>query len=125
MRRKPMSDSVLRFKEVGGHSYVHAESFPLLSPDARAQLTTADRVARLSHSANYNVARFDITGQRIALLNYPRFFEDAFPALRESWQVDLSSGTVSYRTYGDSLNPPILHRAQRHRRDQSQSVQGW
>ncbi|MFD2113524.1 hypothetical protein [Thiorhodococcus fuscus] len=43
-------------------------------------------------------------------MNYPTFDDDAFPALQESWLVDLDQRAVSYRTYADSLNPPILHR---------------
>ncbi|WP_342450221.1 DNA phosphorothioation-associated putative methyltransferase [Thiorhodococcus minor] len=43
-------------------------------------------------------------------MNYPTFDDDAFPALQESWLVDLVQRSVSYRTYADSLNPPILHR---------------
>ena len=30
--------------------------------------------------------------------------------MRESWYVDLATSRVSYRTYQDSLTPPILHR---------------
>ncbi|MEN8132816.1 MAG: DNA phosphorothioation-associated putative methyltransferase, partial [Pseudomonadota bacterium] len=54
--------------------------------------------------------RIDETDQSIALLNYPEFVDDPFPSLQESWRVDLNCSTVSYRTYADSLNPPILHR---------------
>ncbi|MBK1735427.1 peptidase M15 [Halorhodospira abdelmalekii] len=69
----------------------------------------------------------------IALLHYPDFFDDPFPALAESWRYvpkrRVSSGSeavetdksdegdacgveavTSYRSYRDSLNPPILHR---------------
>lgn len=46
----------------------------------------------------------------IALLNYPDFFADPFPALAESWRYVPDSGETGYRSYRDSLNPPILHR---------------
>jgi hypothetical protein len=58
----------------------------------------------------YNLVRIDSEGPCIALLNYPDFLDQPFPVLRESWLVNLDSGTVSYRSYADSLNPPILHR---------------
>ncbi|WXG55026.1 MAG: DNA phosphorothioation-associated putative methyltransferase [Candidatus Sedimenticola sp. (ex Thyasira tokunagai)] len=54
--------------------------------------------------------RIDNAGQSIAFLNYPEFVDDPFPSLYESWLVDLDCSSVSYRTYADSLNPPILHR---------------
>src|SRR5262245_1266887 len=39
----------------------------------------------------------------MALLNYPSFFEDAFPALHESWTVDLTHGRVSTAATGIRL----------------------
>lgn len=54
--------------------------------------------------------RLDPSFTRISLLHYPNFFDAPFPELRESWSVDLEAGQASYRTYVDSLNPPILHR---------------
>jgi DNA phosphorothioation-associated putative methyltransferase len=67
-------------------------------------------LAQITRGDRYNVARFDNLHNRVALLNYPSFFEDAFPALQESWHVDLAAGRVRYRGYRDSLNQPILHR---------------
>lgn len=49
-------------------------------------------------------------GGRIALLDYPDFFEAPFPALARSWNVDPATGKVSFRDYRESPNPPILHR---------------
>jgi len=57
---------------------------------------------------HYNLVRIAADGSHIAFLHYPGFFEEPFPTLRESWRVDLAQGTVSYRSYADSLNPPIL-----------------
>jgi DNA phosphorothioation-associated putative methyltransferase len=67
-------------------------------------------MAQVERIRNFNVARFDGASDRVSLLNYPGFFEDGFPALHESWHVDLAAGRVRYRTYRDSLTPPILHR---------------
>lgn len=38
------------------------------------------------------------------------FFDDPFPVLRRFWSVDLENRKRLYRTYENSLNPPILHR---------------
>jgi hypothetical protein len=97
-------------KAVGRHHYVHLDGFDFLPAEATARLVAAESLAQISRSDRYNVARFDNSHNRVALLNYPSFFEDAFPALRESWNVDLTPGRVSYRNYRDSLTPPILHR---------------
>jgi Protein of unknown function (DUF3631) len=97
-------------KAVGRHHYVHLDGFDFLPAEATARLVAAESLAQISRSDRYNVARFNNSHNRVALLNYPSFFEDAFPALRESWNVDLTPGRVSYRNYRDSLTPPILHR---------------
>ena len=44
------------------------------------------------------------------MLHYPGFVDEPFPALTQSWRVNLAAGTLSHRTYADSFNPPILHR---------------
>jgi DNA phosphorothioation-associated putative methyltransferase len=97
-------------KAVGAHHYVHLDGFHLLPADATARLVAAESLAQITRGDRYNVARFDNSHNRVALLNYPSFFDDAFPALHESWLVDLTPGRVSYRSYRDSLTPPILHR---------------
>ena len=88
-------------KAVGTHHYVHLEGFQLLPTDATARLVAAESLAQITRGDRYNVARFDNSHNRVALLNYPSFFEDAFRALHESWNVDLTPGRVSYRSYAE------------------------
>ncbi|WP_238985404.1 DNA phosphorothioation-associated putative methyltransferase [Nitrosococcus halophilus] len=76
----------------------------------KSALLEAERLAGVCRSDHYNVVRYELGTSCISLLYYPNFFEEPFPALRESWRVDLAAGKLSYRTYKDSLNPPILHR---------------
>lgn len=74
------------------------------------RLRKAERLAGVRRPAHYNLIRVDADGPHIALLNYPGFFDEPFPMLKESWLVNLETGAVTYRTYANSLNPPILHR---------------
>jgi hypothetical protein len=106
----PQSQFQSPHKAVAGRYYVHSEAFALLSPDASVKLAAAETLARVARGERYNVARFESSSDRVSLLHYPSFFEDAFPALHESWHVDLATSRVGYRTYQDSLTPPILHR---------------
>jgi DNA phosphorothioation-associated putative methyltransferase len=99
-----------QFKFVSGRHYVHVDAIALLSSDDAAKLEKAERLAQIARAQRFNVVRFENSSGRVSLLNYPTFFQDAFPALHESWLVDLAACSVSYRTYKDSLNPPILHR---------------
>jgi len=105
-----MSQHQSPHKAVAGHHYVHVESFAFLSLELLTKLAAAERLAQVERVQRFNVARFEHSNGRIALLNYPNFFEDAYPVLYESWNVDVGTGRVSYRTYRDSLSPPVLHR---------------
>jgi hypothetical protein len=111
----PRSNS--SFKTVFGRHYLHADNFSCLSPDAATKLAACVRLANIMPPKHFNVARFENSADHISLLHYPSFFEEAFPALLESWYVDLTAGRVNYRTYQDSLNPPILHRKELMLRD--------
>jgi len=97
-------------KVVAGRYYAHADAFASLSADDLARLSAAESLAKIARVARFNVVRFDRASDEVSLLNYPKFFEDAFPELNESWHVDLATSRVSYRTYRESLTPPILHR---------------
>lgn len=97
-------------KVIGDTLYFHADSIPLLAADILAKVEKAELLAGIRHNVHFNLVRIDGAGSSIALLHYPDFFDDPFPSLRESWRVDLDSATVTYRTYAESLNPPILHR---------------
>lgn len=97
-------------KVVSRSTYLYVDVLPHLDDELAAQVQEAEQLAKVKRYDQFNLVRIDDTGQSIALLNYPEFAEDPFPSLRESWRVDLDCSIVSYRTYADSLNPPILHR---------------
>lgn len=97
-------------KVVGGRTYFHSDALHLLDAGQAGRVVAAERLANVKRGEHFNLVRLDDVGFCVALLNYPQFADDPFPALRESWLVNLDSSTVSYRTYQDSLNPPILHR---------------
>jgi DNA phosphorothioation-associated putative methyltransferase len=97
-------------KTVGQRTYLHVEAAATLTVTENAGLLDAERLAGVRRVEQYNLIRREADGSQIALLNYPDFFEEPFPALRESWLVNLATGIVSYRSYADSHNPPILHR---------------
>ncbi len=97
-------------KAVGGRTYLHVDTLSLLDAVLAARVAAAEQLAQVNRREHFNLVRIDDAGPCIALLNYPEFADDPFPALRESWLVDLDRSEVGYRTYVDSLNPPILHR---------------
>jgi len=91
-------------------TYVHVDVLPTLPEEARKLVNHAEDFTKLRRGEHFNVIRFANDGSYLSLLDYGGFFEDPFPELRQSWAVDLAKAEVTYRTYSDSLNPPILHR---------------
>ena len=47
---------------------------------------------------------------RVSYLAYPDFDTDPHPKCEESFLVKLGAREISYRSYTESTNPPILHR---------------
>jgi DNA phosphorothioation-associated putative methyltransferase len=97
-------------KVVAQRTYLHVSGLDFLGAPAREKVTEACVRAGVRPEEHFNIVRLDPNFTRISLLHYPNFFDVPFPELRESWSVDLEAGQASYRTYVDSLNPPILHR---------------
>jgi DNA phosphorothioation-associated putative methyltransferase len=97
-------------KRVGLHTYHHVEVLDLLEPLQIEQINKAIAITGMMPGERFNVIKLPHIGESITLLDYPRFFDDAFPVLANYWTVDLTNQTYRYRTYAESLNPPVLHR---------------
>ncbi|NBC48030.1 MAG: DNA phosphorothioation-associated putative methyltransferase [Gammaproteobacteria bacterium] len=104
-------------KTIGRRTYLHVDALVEAGAEAGAdsqglaqRVAAAERATGLERGTQFNVVRLDQDSGEVGLLQYPQFFDDPFPALRESWRFDPRSGAVAHRTYADSLNPPILHR---------------
>jgi DNA phosphorothioation-associated putative methyltransferase len=102
-------------KLVGDKRYLHVDALPTLAqaPEGNQLLervAQAEVLAGVRRGEQFNLVRVELKGSAIALLHCPAFADAPFPALAASWLVDPDAGTVGYRTYADSLNPPILHR---------------
>jgi len=97
-------------KLVADKLYIHVSALDRLGGAAAVLLADAQEISKCSVDRDFNVIRIRIGRDEVALLNYPRFFEDAFPALLQSWRVHVPSRSVAFRDYSQSLNPPILHR---------------
>ena len=78
-------------------------------PELNKLSQKAARIAGLE-SERYNVIKFGLKKQKISLLDYPAFFDEAFPPLSTSWTVDLLNETARCTRYNPAGNGPILHR---------------
>ncbi len=97
-------------KTVAQYTYIHIEALESLAPLWRDMVERASSLAKAGTDMDFNVVKLNQDGTSVSLLDYPGFFDEAFPVLRRYWTVDLAKSTVRFRTYAESLNPPILHR---------------
>lgn len=98
-------------KRVGDQLYVHVSAIEHLG-DVGERTKIREAFDRLPTEvrAVVNVAKLNARSGRVSLLEYAAFDDDPFPALANSWTSGETGITPTLRAYGDSLNPPILHR---------------
>lgn len=96
-------------KLVGEHLYIHSISRQDVPGDLKMIIDRAQVIAPEAFVAA-NVFKIDARNRIVSLLSYPRFFQDPFPELAEGWRIHVEGERVTYRSYAESLNPPILHR---------------
>lgn len=97
-------------KRISEHLYVHWSTLPECDSGIREIVDHAILLTNLQAGLDFNVIKLRSDGAELSLLDYPDFFETAFPILRRSWRIRLESASIVFRTYEQSRNPPILHR---------------
>jgi DNA phosphorothioation-associated putative methyltransferase len=96
-------------KQLPDAVYLHRSALDLIPLELGAHL--AKSVASLGlDDKEWNLVKFLKRDHKVALLNYPRFFEDAYPAIAYSYTIDLERRAFRASDYRNSDNPPILHR---------------
>ena len=61
----------------------------------------------------------------MSYLAYPDFDTDPHPKCEESFLVKLGAREISYRSYAESANPPILHRKEEFLRSEDPRRDGF
>lgn len=97
-------------KVVARDAYFHVSLLERLPEAMRHSVEVGISLTRLMAGSDFNVIRLSLSMSDMSLLDYPRFFDEAFPVLHRSWSIDLNQKTYRYRSYESSINPPILHR---------------
>lgn len=99
-------------KKVADEFYIHVSALEDVDDQVvRSKIQSALDAMPIDAGEGPNVAKYNFRTGRVALLRYPHFFDDPFPALARSWVFqDRTENPLSTRSYIDSLNPPILHR---------------
>lgn len=89
--------------------YLHIDGLPYL-PVALQQLLEQAIIQFSLTTYDYQLIKFSTNAFKLSLLRYPHFFTDPFPALAESYSLDLATQRLQHRFYHTTANPPILHR---------------
>jgi len=89
--------------------YIHQSALEKINSTlAAVTLKIADAV-KLKND-DWNIIKYYKRDFKLTLLNYPDFFDYPYPALHQSYTIDLFKLAVRKANYTDSENPPILHR---------------
>ena len=96
-------------KQLPDAVYVHTSALDTVPLELAAHIARAVTALGLDQK-EWNIVKFFKRDHKVALLNYPRFFDDAYPALDHAYTVDFEKGTFRESDYRNSDNPPILHR---------------
>ena len=96
-------------KKLPDSIYFHRDTLPDI-PDRLSKFIKVVAKALKIDDDNWNIVKVFRKDFRLSLLNYPLFFEDSYPALEQSVNVDLTKLSHRVTNYLEQENPPILHR---------------
>ena len=98
-------------KKIFDDIYIHRSAIDEVT-DQNLLGILSDAASNLTDEAfvNVNVVKINLKTRKISLLEYDNFENDPFPSLIASYTLDCKENRIQKRSYGSSLNPPILHR---------------
>jgi DNA phosphorothioation-associated putative methyltransferase len=99
-------------KRIVDDFYVHRDYLEHITnySDLRDLIQSCEQLLSDADLNLWNVIKIHRDRIKISFLQYLEFDNDPFPTLNGSWTVDWSNSKVTFRSYSNSLNPPILHR---------------
>ena len=106
---KELVDSLTVGKHLPDAIYLHKDAFSAL-PTLLAKFIKVIAQALKVPETEWNVVKLGRKEFRLSLLDYPSFYSDSYPSLRQSVSVDLSKLQQRVTRYDAHDNPPILHR---------------
>jgi hypothetical protein len=89
--------------------YFHKSAFKNIPSDLAIIIKNVAKALKIKDE-EWNLVKVFKKEYKISLLNYPLFFEDSYPSLARSVNIDLSKLEFKIIDFSQSDNPPILHR---------------
>ena len=96
-------------KQLPDALYLHIDAFSALPKTLQGFIPAVAKALNIKEN-DWNLVKLFKKEFRLSLLSYPEFYQDAYPSLHKSINVDLSKLTHRITEYSTSENPPILHR---------------
>lgn len=96
-------------KQLPDAIYLHKDAFSELPKMLNGFIPAVAKALSINED-DWNLVKLFKKDFRLSLLHYPDFYQDSYPALNKSINVDLSKLSHRITEYSKSENPPILHR---------------
>ncbi|NOI23444.1 DNA phosphorothioation-associated putative methyltransferase [Vibrio mediterranei] len=96
-------------KQLPDALYIHKDAFRKI-PKVLQQFIPAVAKAVNVEDDKWTLVKLFKNDFRLSLLHYPSFYQDSYPALKQSINIDLSKLSHKVTNYEETDNPPILHR---------------
>lgn len=96
-------------KKLPDSIYFHKVAFKDNPPPLVNVIKNIAKALKINDS-DWNIVKVFKNDFRISLLSYPNFFEDSYPCLSRSVNIDLKKLQHRVTDYTETDNPPILHR---------------
>ena len=106
---KSFIGSVAIGKRLPDSIYVHKSAFTEIPKELILILEKVAAALKINTS-DWNILKLYRRDYKLAFLDYPDFDSYSYPALKNSYTVDLAKLTLRKASYEGSDNPPILHR---------------
>lgn len=89
--------------------YLHRDAFSALPKNLIQFIPAVAKAVNLDDDS-WNLVKLFKKEFRLSLLHYPNFYNDSYPSLRQSLNIDLTKLSHKITSYEETENPPILHR---------------
>ncbi|MGY5450536.1 DNA phosphorothioation-associated putative methyltransferase [Agarivorans sp. MS3-6] len=96
-------------KQLPDAIYLHIDAMFSLPSELQSFIPAVANAVKLGPE-QWNIIKLFKRDFRLSLLHYPNFYDDPYPALSQSLNVDLTRLNHKITSYSETDNPPILHR---------------
>jgi hypothetical protein len=110
-------------RQTDNYCSVHISDLESLPKELFEKVNRAVEVFRTEGSGTFQVVSVSKVLDQVQLLCYPKFWDQIFPELKESWIITfMDGGTRVVHDVCDARNPPILHHKEEYIKEQHESV---